>query len=197
MISVPLSIIFPDVEKLKKKLGIKLPLIREEKRIEQALMELTLNCDPRFWFKKLDFKEVSVKAIFGSSKDLTKVMDGFSEGFAVICTIGLVGDVNSSNAKSDMAFSMYFDRAGSELCENLAEQSAKILLERFYTGSNYELSKRYSPGYGDFKLEMQKALFALFSDEKLGVKLSKSFYMEPEKSVSYIVGVRKVSGGRK
>ncbi len=193
MISVPLSIIIPALETLKKKLGIKLPLIREEKRLEQALMELTLNSDPRFWFKKLDFKKATIKAMLDSSKNLTKAMDGFSEGFAVICTIGLVGDSDGSRTKNDMAFSMYFDRAGSELCENLAEQSAKILLERFYTGSNYELSKRYSPGYGDFKLEMQKEIFELFDGETVGVKLSKSFYMEPEKSVSYIVGVKQIN----
>ncbi|MDP2267742.1 MAG: hypothetical protein Q8K46_01110 [Deltaproteobacteria bacterium] len=48
---------------------------------------------------------------------------------------------------------------------------------------------RYSAGYGDFRLENQAALFRLLELSRLGVQITASFLLIPEKSVTAIAGV--------
>ncbi len=183
MINVSLELIKPSLEELKKKLGIKDQA--QEAVLKGIMDELFLGRDARFWFKKIETKSAVLKELLLSSIGLSSALKGYTEYFVVICTIG---DVKQ---KKEPVATLYLDKAASELCENLAEYSAKFLLKRYHGEEGYELSKRYSPGYGDLRLERQKDLFSLFEDEELGVKLSSSFYMEPEKSISYLVGVRK------
>ncbi|MCM1364745.1 MAG: Vitamin B12 dependent methionine synthase activation subunit [Faecalibacterium sp.] len=50
---------------------------------------------------------------------------------------------------------------------------------------------RFSPGYGDLKLEHQKDILSfLDAQRKIGITLSESFLMAPTKSVTAIVGIR-------
>lgn len=183
MINVSLELIKPSLEALKKKLGIKDPA--QEAVLKDVMDELFLGRDARFWHKKVEGGSLILKELLMSSTGLSSALKGYTEFFVVICTIG---DVKT---KKEPIQALYLDRVASELCENLAEYSAKFLLKRYCGESGFELSKRFSPGYGDLRLERQKDLFSLFEGEDIGVKLSSSFYMEPEKSISYIVGVRK------
>jgi hypothetical protein len=48
---------------------------------------------------------------------------------------------------------------------------------------------RYSAGYGDFLLENQAAMFRLLDLARLGVNITASFLLIPEKSVTAIAGV--------
>lgn len=50
--------------------------------------------------------------------------------------------------------------------------------------------RRFSPGYGDLSIEVQKDFLALLEAEKrLGITLSDSFLMAPSKSVTAIIGI--------
>lgn len=51
---------------------------------------------------------------------------------------------------------------------------------------------RFSPGYGDCSIEYQKTLLDILHDQPLGVELTESFMLIPEKSVLAIGGVRHV-----
>jgi cobalamin-dependent methionine synthase I len=54
-------------------------------------------------------------------------------------------------------------------------------------------SRRYSAGYADFVLENQAIFFRELELEKLGVQLTASFILVPEKSVTAIAGIEKTS----
>lgn len=59
------------------------------------------------------------------------------------------------------------------------------------------LAPRYSPGYGDFPLSAQRGLLALLDAPRtVGVSLTDSLLMVPSKSVSAVIGVRRVEDGR-
>jgi hypothetical protein len=49
--------------------------------------------------------------------------------------------------------------------------------------------RRYSAGYGDFGLENQATMFRLLDLSRLGVQITASFLLIPEKSVTAITGV--------
>jgi cobalamin-dependent methionine synthase I len=52
------------------------------------------------------------------------------------------------------------------------------------------LTQRFSAGYGDLPLELQRDIFgALDCQRKIGVTLNESLLMSPSKSVSAIVGI--------
>ncbi|MDI6777364.1 MAG: hypothetical protein QMD03_09080 [Syntrophales bacterium] len=52
--------------------------------------------------------------------------------------------------------------------------------------------KRYSAGYGDFSLENQKTIHRLLELDRIGVKITASCILVPEKSVTAIAGVRRL-----
>ena len=56
------------------------------------------------------------------------------------------------------------------------------------------LCPRFSPGYGDIPLEMQKTFFELLQCQKnLALTLNNSLIMSPEKSVTAFIGIKKLN----
>ena len=69
-------------------------------------------------------------------------------------------------------------------CDCLCKQLARLFPES-------ALIQRYSPGYGDLPLAMQKDIFsALDCERRIGVTLTDSLLMRPSKSVTAIVGMK-------
>ena len=67
-------------------------------------------------------------------------------------------------------------------CEQLRQDAAKTGL--------YPVP-RFSPGYGDFPLDLQKDIFQVLDcSRKIGLTLNESLLMSPSKSVTAIVGLR-------
>ena len=48
---------------------------------------------------------------------------------------------------------------------------------------------RFSPGFGDVSLEVQKDFFSLLPCSKIGLSLMDTLIMAPEKSVTAFVGI--------
>ena len=68
-------------------------------------------------------------------------------------------------------------------CDRLCAQLAALV-------PGCALTPRYSPGYGDLPLSLQRDIFAALSCERLiGVTLTDSLLMRPSKSVTAIVGI--------
>jgi len=72
-----------------------------------------------------------------------------------------------------------------------AEAAADALVEglRAEVGGDVGLTPRFSPGYCGMALDQQRALFQLVEAGAIGVTLSESCLMQPEKSVSGLVGI--------
>ena len=80
---------------------------------------------------------------------------------------------------------------GSERVEALCDAfCSEIKTEQIEKG--FITKPRVSAGYGDIPLAMQRDIFAhLDCTRKIGVTLSDSLFMRPEKSVSAIVGIKR------
>lgn len=68
------------------------------------------------------------------------------------------------------------------------EQAADFLerkIRRDFAGAGWNVSRRYAPGYCGWKIEAQEQIFGCFSDT-LGIKLTRSCLMIPEKSLSFV-----------
>lgn len=88
---------------------------------------------------------------------------------------------------SDMAEALLLDACGSAAIENVCDNLCANLAEAFRP--RY-LTDRFSPGYGDMPLEQQRELFrALDVTRRIGVSLTDSGLMLPQKSVTALIGV--------
>lgn len=112
------------------------------------------------------------------SKGLTKFLGEREETVLFAATIGLgVDRLIHRYASVSPVKALFFQAIGAERIETLCDEFCKEL----------GLKKRFSPGYADLPLEVQRGIFAALGCEKrLGISLTDSLLMSPTKSVTAI-----------
>jgi len=109
-----------------------------------------------------------------------------------ISTIGpaLEAEVTRLAGAGELLKAVVLDSIGSVAAEAVADYiDAKIAEESAREG--LKTSCRASPGYGDWDVREQAAVFALLPAERVGVRLSETFMMTPRKSISFAMHVAK------
>lgn len=122
------------------------------------------------------------------SHNLAVVLKGCSKAILMCATLGPQVDmlIRREGVKSK-ARAVVINSIAIAAIESYVSVINKLLKDE-YKGLN--LRPRYSPGYGDLKLSTQRELLSVLdSNRKIGVALSDTFLMTPEKSVSAIIGL--------
>ena len=116
------------------------------------------------------------------SRDLKKCLKDCKEIVIFAATIGLELDRYIAKYQHVSATRALLAQAlGAERIEALCDAFCKEM-----AGS----TKRFSPGYGDLPLEIQRDMFALLDcGKQIGLSLNDSLLMTPSKSVTAIFGV--------
>lgn len=141
---------------------------------------------------ELDEESVKLSSVpeisFQSSK-LARHLRGSTGAYLFVVTIGLEAEemVKTYFEKGELTRAMVLDAVASAFAEGTAEAAYRYLQEQA-AGEGYELTSRYSPGYGDFSLENQAAFFQLLKPEEIGVYLTDGYMMIPRKSITAICG---------
>lgn len=109
-----------------------------------------------------------------------------------IVTIGadLEREVSSLLSKSETTRALLLDAAGSAAAEEAADLMEGCIRAGVVThtaGRATGRSRRFSPGYGRWPVTAQRAVFAVLSADRIGVRLLPSCLMSPRKSVSFAV----------
>ena len=127
-----------------------------------------------------------------NSKSICNLLSKSSQVYAFAITIGphFESKRNDYIAKKETARALILDAIGSETAEMLADITNKQISQEAGK-AGLKTTKRFSPGYGDWGLENQKAFLNWLGAENIGIKLNESFQMIPEKSVSAIIGAYK------
>ena len=73
-----------------------------------------------------------------------------------------------------------------EKCVDLLNEKIRIEFEE----QGYKVRPRFSPGYGDVSLEVQKDFFRLLPCSRIGLTLMDTLIMSPEKSVTAFIGIK-------
>lgn len=106
----------------------------------------------------------------------------------MVCTLGVAFDqwLRAEQAR-DMVRAVMLDACGSAWVEAGCGEAEKEIAERF---PGQYLTDRFSPGYGDLPLSVQKRLCAAVdSQRRLGVYVTDSCLLNPQKSVTAVVGM--------
>ncbi len=93
-----------------------------------------------------------------------------------------------------MTEAMILDAYGSEAVEAVVEAAAASL-GREAAKEGFELTRRFSPGYGDWALDAQPGVLAALGAERIGISAGRGCILVPEKSVTAVVGWVPRGGG--
>ena len=119
------------------------------------------------------------------SKNLAHALGDSREAFIFAVTLGM-GVERALLRLSRLSVSEHFiaDALASAYAEAAADRAQEIL-------EGYgKTKKRFSPGYGDLPLSIQpKVLSMLESEKTLGLTVTDSLLMKPQKSITAIVGI--------
>ena len=130
------------------------------------------------------------------SKDLMKNLKECDRVILFAATIGIEIDrLIRKYGTVSPAKAVMLQAIGAERIEALCDVFCADIQQTLAAKSNEEsfgLRPRFSPGYGDLSLEVQKEIFQMLNCNKhIGVSLNASLLMAPSKSVTAFIGIMK------
>ncbi len=160
--------------------------------IEEVYDELCKVVTPDYIYKEYAFTKTTDGIIieeyeFKSKKLLNHLKD--CDSVILFCaTLGKAADkLMEEYSETDIAMTAVTQAVGGSLAENLCDIGVEEIKEQI----KGEFRPRFSPGYGDLHLSVQKDFFKLLPvNEKLGIQLTESFMMKPTKTVTAFIGVK-------
>jgi len=135
----------------------------------------------------VDRQGVDFGAFYAPSIRLAQHLKNCKQAVLFAATTGMAAEQQRKRAQvASPAKALVLDAVGTAAVE--------ALCDRFCADRRAELEQslrpRFSPGYGDLPLQLQRELLAcLDSHRKMGLTLSESMLMVPQKSVTAIVGI--------
>ena len=123
-----------------------------------------------------------------AGEDIRAFLKDCDQVILMAATLGMEAEtlLRRTQAK-DMAQALILDAAASAAVENVCDNLCADLEAAF--APRY-LTDRFSPGYGDLPISQQRELFRLLDiSRRIGISLSESGLMVPQKSVTALIGV--------
>ena len=121
------------------------------------------------------------------SGDLARNLQGCHKVILLAATIGIELDrLIAKYGHLSPSKALMFQAIGTERIEALCDEFCRDIKEAESCGTK----PRFSPGYGDLPIDLQKEIFAFLSCEKhIGLTLNDSLLMSPSKSVTAFIGI--------
>ena len=164
-----------------------------EPLVLDCIAELKRNITPRVCFAEYDYSADGAALDLGFagtvSADLARHLDGFRKLILLAGTIVIGADrLTGKYAILQPSRGTVMQAAGAAAIESFLD-TVCLELEKSAGLRGLRTRPRFSCGYGDLPLSLQRPIFTALSCEKLiGVALTDSFMMTPTKSVTAIVG---------
>ena len=107
-----------------------------------------------------------------------------------LCTAGAESGIRSRRSMNtgDLLRGYVYDTIGSEIVETAADLMQDEF-ENEMISAGKKITNRFSPGYCGWDVAEQHKLFRLMKDNFCGIRLNSSALMDPEKSISGIIGI--------
>lgn len=119
-----------------------------------------------------------------ASRDLLKNLADADAVLVFCATVGIgIDRLIARYARISPAKALLLEAIGNERVESLCDM---------FCATQRAAAPRFSPGYGDLALEVQRDIFrALDCPKRIGVSLGDNLLMTPQKSVTAILGIKK------
>ncbi len=168
--------------------------------LELGIKEGRLLCEPKGSFARIKLGGISdekTKMLVETllvSKKLSELLSQSDEIVLMASTVGMdiVQRIKSEVKAGDPALGLILDAVASQTADVgldwLMSFIEKILLKEGKKLTRY----RFSPGYGDLDISNQKLIYDTLQLEKLGIEITESFMLVPEKSVLAVAGIERI-----
>lgn len=173
--------------------GCRAPEPETERLVGELLAELEGKLSYRVCWREVPLRTEGATCRFGevltaSSASLSAWLSGCDRALIFAATVGVEPDrLIARYGRTSPARALIVQAIGTERIEALCD----AFCEKMAKENASALTARFSPGYGDLPLEVQKDLFAILDcPRKLGISLTDSLVMSPTKSVTAFVGIR-------
>lgn len=167
-----------NIKKAVKKSAVKIDICGN------ALVDFTLSADN---LRSQSFNSlIKIDLLLGN--DIKKHLEGCHTAVMMCATIGSeIDKLIRISQISDMARAVVLDSFASVAVEQVCQKVDEILAEKY---SGKYMTFRFSPGYGDYPIEMQKEyLRILDAPRKIGLTTGDSCLLVPSKSVTAVLGI--------
>ena len=175
------------------KTGMDLPK-EIETSVEEILDNVLKQSVPKVCYKYFETK-VGEQVDFGfvnvESKELASNLEGCTETVIFGATIGIYTDrqIQKEQILSPVR-ALIYQAVGAAAVEAVWDDFNEWIRQK-EKEKGRDICPRFSPGYGDVSLSIQKSIFQELSLAKLaGITLTDSLLMIPEKSVTAIIGIK-------
>lgn len=184
----------PDVREALRYLGAANPPPDLLRQAQQVADGLSAAVQPRYAYRAypVELSGDSVR-LPGAGVELAgasarRMLAQCNQAVLLACTLGSRFDALLLAAQArDMARAVLLDALGSALVEAGCDAAQAEIAARF---PGKYLTDRFSPGYGDLPLSLQKDVCALLdAPRRLGVQVTDSFLLNPSKTVTAVVGL--------
>lgn len=170
--------------------GVRGKDLRSEALLEECLNELGEDISGSVCYTKLNLSVRNDICDFGCfslcSSDLAKSLKDCSEVILFAATSGLKIDrLTQKYSRISPSKGVMFQAIGAGLTEEICDLFCRQLEEC----EGIYLKPRFSPGYGNLSLAVQKDIFRVLCCEKIGMTLTDSLLMSPAKSVTAFAGI--------
>jgi hypothetical protein len=176
------------------KKGVDTPTADVRALLDEALAEGTRLMAPRAVVRWLPVDRLDAAGLEAGGEALAiprlRERWGAIEHVALgVCTIGqsLERRVGELWAARELPLASMLDSVGSGAVESLAEFVNDVLCQHG-VAAGLKVTNRISPGYGDWDVAEQQALFRLCPGAPAGVTLNAACFMTPGKSISLLAG---------
>lgn len=150
---------------------------------EKAVLE---KASPKYLYVE---KDLPCPQIMGG-KDIESHLNGCEKAIVMCATVGSeVDKLIRISQISDMARAVVMDSLASVAVEQVCNAFDKIIAEKY---SDYNMTFRFSLGYGDYPIELQKIILQMLdAPKKIGLCTNDNFLLTPTKSVTAVLGLSK------
>jgi hypothetical protein len=154
-------------------------------------------CEPQGVWGRLGIAEiVEERVIFESgaeirSASIAQLLSGSHSAVFMAATVGpqIVHMASEAVSAGDGGAAVIYDAVGSETAEAAIEWLTGYIGSSIKKKGESLTSIRFSPGYGDFKLEYQSLFYDLLKLNEMGITLTERFILVPEKTVTALAGI--------
>lgn len=129
--------------------------------------------------------------IFFESHQLADLLDTCREIVLMGATAGsdIMVAIGEDIAGSNITRGVVFDATVSEMVDASLDWITNYFNRILLRENRKLLKQRFSAGYGDFFLENQKTIYCLLQLDRIGVQITDTCILIPEKSVTAVTGI--------
>ena len=187
----------PDLKEVARYLGYRKaagPDVDVKALMEKAAQEMQAVMKPQAVFEIFDltvnensnlrFADISLQ-----SRDLSTNLSNCSQVALLAATIGpQVDALIRRNSSLDPVYASILQATGAMFIEELVD-FVNDEIKKIADSQGLKTKPRYSPGFGDVPLDIQRDFFRLLPCTRIGLTLMDTLIMAPEKSVTAFVGL--------